>query len=84
MTSLSSLARNMTMLSISFVWSPVLAGSMTISLSMQTSISSHFLVYLSMALCSLVTNAGVRNVLTSCMRDCTALSAFPLHPLCEE
>ena len=37
-----------------------------------------------MASWSLVTDVGVPSVLTSCMQDCTALSAFPLHRLCEE
>ena len=48
-TSLSSLACSIVMLSISFMYSPMLAASMTISLSMQISMSLHFFVYLSMA-----------------------------------
>ena len=45
-TSLSSLALSVVMLPISLTYSAVLIASMTISRSMQTSMSSHFFVYL--------------------------------------
>ena len=57
---------------------------MTISHLMHTSTSSHFCEYMSMASCNFVTDVGVRSVLTSWIKDYTALSAFPRHPLCEE
>ena len=55
MTSLLSLALSVVMLSISFAYSSMLAATMTISLLMHISISSHFIMYLSIASCSLAT-----------------------------
>ena len=60
------------------------AASMTMSLSMNISMSSHFIVYLSKASCSLATEVSVCSVLKSCTHDYTACSAFPLHPLWDE
>ena len=52
MTSLSSLDLFVAMLLISLAYSSMLASFMIISLLMHISISSHFIVYLSVASCS--------------------------------